>query len=63
MKLCVFIKPRTLSFRKANTIFMHFDVMRKSTLYLQLRFCSCHCDLYAVNREETSQRTAREIVQ
>lgn len=34
-------------------IALQFDVMRKLTLYLQLEFCSCHCDLYAVNREET----------
>jgi len=25
--------------------------MRKFTLYLQLRFCSCHCDVYLVSRQ------------
>jgi len=63
MKLCIFNNPRTLPFSKANTIVLHFVIMRKFTLYLQLRFCSCHCDLYAVSREETSQRNAQEIVQ
>jgi hypothetical protein len=46
------INPRTLFFRKANTIALHFDVMSKFTLYLQLQVCSCRCDLNAVSHEE-----------